>query len=230
MASTSTKKIEKMYGALGPKEVRRMMAKLAREHNIDEMNRLRLGIAQEQARVYNDGLKLLRVVNGNLNDWVGLALVGMQRDRFRFQHLLRETALEAVLRYHLTEMWRFIKYPVTESELRTIRQLRRSELVSLDGYAEMLSEVEGSEEGLNPSIAEYINSLPEDIERERSEFNGRPSEEALQEDIRRGRIIEKEIRAIIDAAIKKGELPKPRKHEGELSLPWGVLTDWGEGT
>ncbi len=231
MASTTSKKIGNLYAKLGTKEIRRMQAKLTREHNPDEMNRLGQAIAQEYATTYNAGLKLLRVVNGNTLDWIGLARLGMERDRIRFQALLREVAIDTTLRYQLIEMWRFIKYPVTESEYRTIVKRHRATPLPLDGYAEMLAEQVGNEPGLHPTIVEYLDSLPEDVERERSDFDAPPAtDDELQEDIRRSNIIGKGIRAIIDDAIKKGELPKPKRKDGEPWLPWGVLSDWGEGT
>lgn len=235
MGSATSKSITKLYGGLGPKEIRRLMAKLSREQNPDEMNRMARAIPDEHARIYNDGLKLLRVLNGNLNDWIGLMHLGMQRDRFRFQHLYRESALTSSTQWQLLEMWRFIRYPITESELLAIRRYQRAEMLSLDGYAEMLSEYEGDEPGLHTAIAEYLRNLPPELERlyvdENTPERGTPEYEAFaQEDRRRYAVIAKGIRAIIDKAIKKGELPKPKKHEGELSLPYGVLSDWGEGT
>lgn len=235
MASTTSKKIGNLYAKLGAKEIRRMQAKLTREHNPDEMNRLGQAIAQEHARFYNDGLKLLRVLNGNTLDWVGLARLGMERDRVRFQALLREVVIDNVLRHQLIEMWRFIKYPVTESEYQTILRRQRNEPLSLDGYAEMLAEIDEDEPGLHPAIAEYLDNLPPELERlyidDETPERGSPEYEAFaQESKRRYDAIEKGMRAIIDDAIKKGEIPKPKRKDGELSLPWGVLSDWAEGT
>ncbi len=239
MASVTDKKIEKLYASLGPKEIRRMQAKFAREHKPDEINRLGRAVAQEHAELYNQGLKLLRVLNGNALDWIGLYRLGMERDRFRFQHALRETAIDAALQAQLLGIWKFIKYPITGSEYRALRRLRRDEPVSLNGYAEILSEVKADEPGLHPAIASYLNTLPQDTERIYHDYDSPDIfmksaqavvDDVLQETFRRGNAIAKGIRAIIDDAIKKDELPMPKKHDGELSLPWGVLTDWGEGT
>lgn len=241
MASAASKKIEKLYAGLGPKEIRRMMAKLAREHKPDEMDRLRRAIPSEHAKTYNDGLKLLRVVNGNALDWIGLSKLGMERDRFRLQAFVREAAIDSVLRYQLMEMWRFIKYPVTESEYRAIVQRERSAPSTLDDYARHLAETEGLDEELRPELEAVFESLPPELEPDYStlpedssewrKLHDTPEYQAVvQQETERNEEAAKRILAILNTAVEKGELPKPKRQKGELVLPWGVLEDWATGT
>lgn len=215
MASATGKKLEKLYAGLGPKEIRRMMAKLSREHKPDEMNRLGRAISMDHAALYNRGLKLLRVANGTALDWIGLTKLGMERDRLRFQTFVREAAMLSHLRYQFNQLWKIIPYPVTESEYRAIVKRDRAELWTLDEYLERL--IEWGHPKLNPTVAAYL-------ERETEDNAGDEDEETSWQSTYAG------VRAIIDDAIKKGELPKPKRRDGEPALPLGVLADWGEGT
>lgn len=70
MASATDKKIDALYGKLGEKERVPMLAKLSREHVIAGMEKLRNATSPKHADAYNQALKLLRVLNGNLTDWL----------------------------------------------------------------------------------------------------------------------------------------------------------------
>ena len=238
--STTNRKLGKLYEGLSERERARMMAKLAREHKPDEMNRLRDATPPEHAETYNRTLKLLRTLNGSAIDWIGLSFLGMQRDRMRFQTFARDVALKDRLSLQFALMWRLLSYPVTESEHRAMVERNRSRLVMLDGYAEVLADFAGDEEGLHPEIAELLQSLPPELERERHDSdewkrieeirNDATKRGELEDDIERSHKIAERIRGIMNAAIKRGELPKPKRKKGELWLPDGVLSDWAEGT
>lgn len=81
MASATGKKIDTLYGKLGEKERVRMLAKLSRKSDIAGMEKLRNATPPEHEDAYNHALKLLRVLNGNLTDWLALFKTGMERDR-----------------------------------------------------------------------------------------------------------------------------------------------------
>lgn len=223
MASTSTKKIEKMYGALGPKEVRRLMAKLAREHNIDEMNRLRLGISSEQASTYNDGLKLLRVLNGNLLDWILIAGMGMERERHRLNTAFAEGARQWLESYRMGETWRLIPYPVTESEYRAIVKLQRARAEPIEEWIGSVWEKEPETPGLRPELA--------DILRERPPYDDESDEAEEREE----ELWQRFYQIVIDA-IERGELRKAKRPSDTTSKSdgyWvasGALSDWALGT
>jgi hypothetical protein len=133
----------------------------------------------------------------------------MERDQIRFLMFVREAALTTHLRDQFNQLWSIIPYPVTESEYRAIVKLERAELWTLDEYLERL--IEWGHPSLNATVAAYLEQDPEDDNADEKTTYAR-------------------VRAIIDDAIKKGELPKPKRKDGEPTLPLGVLTDWGEGT
>jgi len=85
-ARTNDRKIETLYAGLGPVEIRRMQARLARERNPQEMNRFGRAVPDKYTAHYNEGLRLLRVINGTVPDWFTSFHLGMERDRLRFQH------------------------------------------------------------------------------------------------------------------------------------------------
>jgi len=229
---TNNRKVGDLYARLKPVELVRLIARFAREHNNAEMNRLRDAIPMEQAETYNRAIALLRVLNGNARDWIGIQHLGMQRDRVRLQRAVTDNAHRWLTHSRLHSIWKLIAYPVTESEYRAIVERERSEPKSLDGYAEQLTDWNGTEPSLHPDVAALLQGLPSELQRIPSDAppGERPSEECWHEDVRRSHEIAAQIRRIITAAIKRGELPKPKRHDGELCLPTGVLSDWGEGT
>lgn len=234
--------IGKLYAGLNERERVRMLARLSREHNREEMGRLRDATPPEHADAYNHALGLLRVLNGNLLDWIALFRTGMERDRFRLATFAREAAQKALNDHHRRAIWKIVPYPVTETEYRAIVKRERADLTPLDGYAEILAENDGDEPGLHPDLAALLQNLPPELKREavdpddwRWRKKRTPEEQArwdqdLREDHDRADKIAAQIRAVIDAAIERRELPKPKRLDGEPALPWGVLHDWGEGT
>lgn len=238
MSATANRKMGKLYEGLNERERVRMLAKLARAHDTSEMDRLRNATPMAHADAYNRALGLLRTLNGNLPDWLTIFHMGMQRDRFRLQHVLSEMAQRTLQQLALPNIWKLIAYPVTESEYRVLVELERAEPYELDAYAQRFVEMDGDElVGLNPHIAEFLQHLPADLKLHRFDSDEweawRASPEYEQEDQEQDRIygeLTRQLLALIEAAIAAGELPKPKKTKGEPSLPLGVLSDWGEGT
>lgn len=239
MATTVNKKMGKLYESLTPKERARMLAKLAREGNRLEIERLRNATPPEHSSAYNRALGFLRTLNGNLPDWLSIFHVSMERDRYRFNLGAIEHVRRTMRRLQLGAVWKLVSYPVTESEYRALVKMQRAEPWELEGYAEHLAELEGNEPGLNPAIAELLQNLPPDLQRIRGVWTPvheildpekERDEEAYRDDHRRAAEIQHRILALMEAAIERGELPKPKRKDGELTLPEGTLKDWGEGT
>jgi len=235
--------IGKLYAGLNERERVRMLARLSREHNREEMNRLRDATPPEHADAYNRALGMLRVLNGNLLDWIALFRTAMERDRFRLQVFAREATQKALNEVLRMDVWKLVSYPVTESEYRALVKRERAALTSLDDYARYLADtidLTEDETRLPPDLTALLQSLPPELEREgvdrdywrekRTPEEQAEAERLLGEDHERADKIAAQIRAVIDAAIERRELPKPKRLDGEPALPWGVLHDWGEGT
>jgi hypothetical protein len=236
MAITNDRRADALYASLTPQERARMLARHWREHNGRELDRLRETIPDATAgAAYNRVVTLLRNLNGPML-LAGLAALrnGLEADGFALIALYGCVAARRTAHAHLHRMWRLLAYPVTEREYRTLRDMQRSELWPLDAYAESLAEFDGTEPGLHSAVAALLQGLPEHLRREYAEpwklGDPPPTPEAVQDDIRRADEITARIRRLIDAAIKRGELPKPRREDDERCLSIGTLTDWGEGT
>lgn len=223
-----------LYAELTPTERARLMARLARAHDTAEMNRLCDATPPAQAAAYNRALALLRVLNGKVPDWVTILHLGMERDRLRLQHVVAEGAHRWLTRSRLGDAWALVGYPVTEGEYRTLVGLERAEPEPLGAYAEHLAECDGTEPGLNPAVADLLRGLPPDLARLTVPDDHPPGApfppEELAEDVRRADAIAARLRRLMDAAIRRGELPKPTRKGGEPCLPAGALSDWGKGT
>jgi hypothetical protein len=63
-----------------------MLAKLSKTRDTAEIERLRRGTPIAHADIYNRALRLLRVLNGHILDWILNFHIGMERDRMRLQH------------------------------------------------------------------------------------------------------------------------------------------------
>lgn len=220
--AAANNKMGKLYAELSTTERVRMLAKLSKAHDTAEIARLRNATPPEHAEAYNRALSLLRVVNGQVLDWIAIFQIGMERDRMRLQHALSEAARIRIAHLRLPDLWKLIGYPVTESEYRTLVKLERAELLSLDDYMESLWESEMLRPELQ-TIVQEANDAEEPSEAEREAF---------------WKSYEDRIRAAVRAAIKRGELPKPKPAPkraanaapGDIWLPCGALEDWAEGT
>ncbi len=220
--STTKTKLDKLYAGLSEIERVRMLAKLSRAHDRVEMDRLRNATPPEQADAYNRALGLLRVLNGQVTDWIALFQIAMERDRLQLQYAISEAARHSLAVLSLSNLWELVPYPVTESEYRAIVKVDRIELRSLNEYMESLWDVGTLRPELREIVQEYRDAdEPSDAEKE-AFWKG----------------YEARIAATVRTAIKRGELPKPRRapknavneEPGDIWIPAGALTDWAEGT
>lgn len=220
--STTNNKMGKLYAELSPTERVRMLAKLSKAHDTAEIARLRNATPAEHADTYNRALGLLRVLNGHALDWIAIFQIGMERDRMRLQHALSEEARHRLAVLSLYKLWKVVSYPVTESEYRAIVKLERAELESVNNFADLIWDTDNLRPELQAIVQEYRDAEE-------------PSE-AEQEAFWKG--YEARIVAAVKAAIKRGELPKPKPapkdsvnaEPGDIWLPTGALRDWAEGT
>src|SRR5215218_3630398 len=164
---TANNKLRSLYAELSPTECVRMLAKLSQTHDTGEIERLRRATPVEQASVYNRALRLLRVLNGHVLDWIVIFHIGMERDRMRLQHTLAEAALQRLALYSLHDLWKLTPYPVTETEYRAIVTLDRAELRSVRDYADQLFHAKELRPELQAIVQEYRDAEePTDAEQD----------------------------------------------------------------
>lgn len=218
MATTVNKKMGKLYESLTPQERARMQAKLAREHKPAEMERLRNATPPEQAEAYNRALALLRVLNGQVLDWIMLYRVSMERDHTAFDMALAENIHTWLHHNQRRNVWKLFAYPITESEHRAIGRVVRAELTPLDEEIERFWEMPPDRPGLRPELAAILRERPED--------GDEAGEDAAWA----------KFCGAFAAAIERGELktkPRPKDANGEDDgEPWltiGALSDWALG-
>ena len=232
----ANRKLGHLYAGLTPAERARLLARLWREHDAAELDRLRQTIPDAAAgAAYNRAVALLRNLNG-ATFLAALAAMrnGFELDIFTLMHLYERVADRRNDRANLHRVWGLLGYPVTRTEYRTFVELERSEPYPLDAYAEILADFDGTEPGLHPDVAALLRGLPPDLVRDRLPNDHKlgdpiPPDE-LAEDTRQAAEITARVRHVNDAAVRRGELPKPRRRKGEPCLPVGTLSDWGEGT
>jgi len=226
--------VGKLYAGLNERERVRMLARLSREHDPAEMSRLRDATPPEHADAYNQAIGLLRALNGNVPDWLAIALLGMERDRLRLRMATVVDAHQSLARSRTEDAWRLTPYPVTESEYRAIVRVARAELVPLNEYVGKFFDVDPETPGLRPELAEITRALPSSDEGESDEA------EALWD------TLWERFYACFTDAIRRGELPKAKPKpppaeveiagwyakgdEDEPWLPAGALSDWAIGT
>ena len=238
-AKAVNRKMETLYAGLGPVEIRRMQARLGREHNPQEMNRFSRAVPDKYASHYNEGLRLLRVINGTVPDWFTAFHLGMERDRLRFQHAISLAAYSSLARITMGDIWKIAPYPVTESEYRALVKLERSELHPLEDFAD--AKIWGGDEKLRPELA-ALTAEVDAIEQETWNALSDAEKETYFERFNAGVI------SAAKEAIKRGELPKPKQKPKDASrnsragflyvdesdstlwFPYGALHDWALGT
>lgn len=224
-ARTNDRKIETLYAGLGPVEIRRMQARLARERNPQEMNRFGRAVPDKYTAHYNEGLRLLRVINGTVPDWFTSFHLGMERDRLRFQHATSLAAYSWLARSAMYDIWEIVSYPVTESEYRALVKLKRSDLYPLEDFADL--EIWHGGDKLHPELA-TLNAPVDEMEQEAWDALSDTEKHAYFERFNAG------VVAAAKDAIKRGELPtpsrKPKAEKAGLWFPYGALHDWAKGT
>lgn len=239
-AKAVNRKMETLYAGLGPMEIRRMQAKLARERNPQEMNRFGRAVPDKHTAHYNEGLRLLRVIHGTVPDWFMAFHLGMERDRFRFQAATSHAAFSWLARSAIYDVWKIVLFPVTESEYRALVELERSELHPLEDFADVkLWDAEAAK--LRPELAALTAPVAE-MEQETWDALSDAEKETYE-----ARFVAGVVTAAKEA-VKRGDLPKPKrkpKDESEQSLdgihyigtsssslwfPYGALHDWAFGT
>jgi len=212
MSQTQDRKIKTAYSNLTAEERVRMMAKLARDGKTAELNRLRDATPPAQAKTYNKALALLNGINGVASFWVGLFALTMERDRHRLNHaILFDIGRSA----HLSRAHPLLDltgYPVTESELARLETIEGQYLLMLEDFARVSLESGWEDTArINPLLAAF--DVEEGVEQ---------TEEEEAADIAA-------FVAMLEEAIKRGELPKPKRLEGKPALPAKVLNRWAFG-
>ena len=218
--SAAGKKIEKLYGSLSEKELTRMHARLFRMNDIAELEKLRRATPQEHGASYNRTRRLLRVLNGNVPDWLLISGMGMERERFRLDVVIAEGARLWLEDYRMHEVWKLTPYPVTESEYRAIVKVQRTSPSPVDEWVERAWEMSPETPGLRPELAIIL--------RERPPYDDESDEAEEHEE----KLWQRFYGCFLDA-IERGELktkPRPKDANGEDDgEPWvatGALSDW----
>lgn len=207
MATAQTKKIQKMYEGLSIPERVRLFAKLFAEQNDKEAQALRSSTPVEHYEAYNRALAIAQTLNSTAMDWLSLYDTAMERDYMRVLFQTQLAAKVTVSRISLRQAWDMFLFPITKSEYHALQLMEWEEPYSLERYAEHLLE-------FAETFSDEIAALLEGLDLTESEDYA---------------IAEERVQKAIADAISSGVLPKPKKHEGEPSLPYGVFAAWGEG-
>lgn len=226
--AAANNKMGKLYAGLSDIERARLLARLWREKNGAELDRLREAIPDDRAgKGYNQALAALRGLNSAfvVYQLIGLR-TGFDRDYFAVHALTLGAHMEDAARDVLMSVSELFTYPMTQSERAAIVKRERATLFAVDDWADLI----WGEEGLRPELQALMTEFYEPYTH--TEMS---KEERLDIERRYTARVVEEVRA----AIARGELPKPRKAPQDatihadadtLWLPHGALTDWATGT
>ncbi len=210
--ATNTRKIGNLYANLTPQERVRLTARLFREHNREEMGRLRDATPPEHANVYNRAVGLLRTLTSPVSDWITASHLGMERDRLMLQYVALHSSHRWLTHARLADVWKLVTYPVTESEYRAIVELERGELEPLEDFTQYILETwDPDSNDLRGDVQAWLREAPDETEMTDTEAR-------------------QALKRLMAAAIERGELPEPERTQDGPALPRGTLYDWLHGT
>ncbi|CAA9215581.1 MAG: hypothetical protein AVDCRST_MAG77-177 [uncultured Chloroflexi bacterium] len=206
MSAAADRKVAGMYGSLAADERVRLLARLRREGHDAEVGRLLAATPPEHGGVYNHAIDILRRLDLPLGPIIQSALHAAERDVLALQALLIVRSSQRNRRVYASVAWRLVGYPVTESEYRALVEQQRGEPWTLDRIAGYLADFSTEDAGdLHPTVAAWLREAPDDLD----------DDEALRQ-----------LRALLEAAIARGELPRAQRSADGPTLCWGALADW----
>jgi hypothetical protein len=208
----NNRKVGTLYASLTPLERARLLARFFREDNQRELDRLRDTIPHATAgAAYNTAIRILRQLHGATMPMLLYVKTGIDLDLWRLLHCYDLAADRQRARMRCHDLWELLGYPVTANEYHTLLEIERSQPMSLDDYAGFIADTFDADwpGELHPAIATWLRDVPGET----------PDDEALRQ-----------VRALLDAAIERGELPTPEQTNDGPALSWGVLHDWCEQT
>jgi len=226
--STTNNKLGKLYAGLSEIERARLLARLWREKNGAELDRLRTSVPDDRAgKAYNEALAALRGLNSAFVLYQFMYLrTGFDRDFFAFHTLQIPHHEEGSARDVLNRLSDLLSYPVTQSEYTALVKRERATLLAVEDWADLI----WGEEDLRPELQGLMTEYHDPYS-----YNEMSAEEREALLARYYARVGEEVRAAID----RDELPKPRKAPKSASihatpdtiwLPAGALSDWAKGT
>ncbi|HWE62085.1 MAG TPA: hypothetical protein VHB98_10265 [Chloroflexota bacterium] len=203
-------KMAALYRALAPAERARMIARLARTGDTRELARLRDATPDEQAALCNHLLRIVRTLHAALEHDLIILILGAEYHTTLLLHVAVQIAHDRLRQVDLRRIWTLVPYPVTASEHARLLALERQRPAPLDACCWYMARLLRAEQARADGWRADVVALLEDAAIA-------TEAEALAQ-----------ARALLDAAIGRGELPAPTPSAEGPALPWGTLRDWLE--
>jgi hypothetical protein len=202
-------RLDGVYGGLTPNERARLMASINRTGAEGVMQKVWASVPDGQATHYNHRLAILRGLHRPLLWNLIALLLAAERDSTAMRMALLHHIHSRKQHVHLHDVWKLVPYPVTEREFAALQRMEQERPSSLDDFASFMIQTYEPEEAEAAGWRAAVVSMLRGDE---------PDDEAWQ----------RRARALLDAAIGRGELPPAHRAEDGASLPYGVLISWLE--
>jgi hypothetical protein len=205
-------RLDGVYGGLTPDERARLMASINRTGAEGVMQKIRTTVPDSQAAHYNHRLAILRMVHRPLIWNLIALLLAAERDGAGMRLALMRYTHRRMQHINLSRVWQLVPYPVTQREFAVIQAIEHDRPYGLDAFAQFMVQTNSAEEA---AVAGWRDEVVSFLRRDDPE-----DDDAWQ----------RMARALLDAAIARGELPAPTMVGDGPALPWGVLETWLDPT
>ncbi len=221
--ATSDRTMSDLYRALAPTERVRLVARLVSTSNLGELRRVRDALPptpDTHRAAYSRALRIAADMPLPLLGCCESLHAALEATRATLSALLHEQHRHRLMALRLHDLWRLLPYPLTQSEYLDLIAQERDELHPLDELAQFIAQGFCADDA--PTVCAAVAAwLTADEEPADAPTAG--DEEAPPWDWRPAAA---EVRALLEGAIARGELPPATTTPAGPALAWGPFTDW----
>jgi len=213
MTMAHDRKLRALYAGLTPRERARLLTRLSWGDDNREVVLLRDSVPPAERGAFRRaaGLQVRLLFPTSL--LLATLLRRAERDRARLLPIALWGLAERRRELTLRQVWQLVPYPVTESEHRVLLGRERAEPIGLAAFAQHVARTYAGVPVAHPSPG--LGSV---VARLAAHPDGAPLDGPTAW-----------VRAAIDEAVERRELPRPEPADGGPTLGRGELSDWLEG-
>jgi len=229
--ATSDRTMTDLYRSLAPTERVRLVARLVSAGNLGELRRVRDALPptpDTHRAAYSRALQIAAHMPLPLHACCEGLHGALEAIRATLSALLHEQRRHHLLALRLSDLWCLLPYPLTRSEYQDLIAQERDELQPTGELAQFIAQGFCADDAprVCPTIAAWLTAddAPGPTSTPGVEV---ASSEAPPWDWRPAAA---EVRALLEGAIARGELPPVTTTPAGPALAWGPFTDWLHAT